>query len=879
MTKLATQYEPQLDAPPLSLPLRQLTCLNVRNPGERSIGTAPLTRGIDLPRGLAANAARLSLADADGRPLPLQAEPLAWWPDGSIKWLLVDTLARDLEPGWTELPLLIDEREIPVPATSLLSPDATVSDPCSVKLIKDGLRIRRGRATVSLAFPVTTECGRRVLPRITESVWETRGPVRWTLRIEGMFPGCRGLRFVARLHSYFPTGLLKLDVRLHNPRRARHKGGLWDLGDAGSIRFRAFDVEVVSDGVEASGELAWQSEPNRPLQTSLSGPVRIYQASSGKENWQSRNHVNASGEVACQFRGYDIQAPGREDSGDHAQPLFQLMSPGQSVSVCVPEFWQQFPKALEWNNDQIRIGLFPAEWDDAFELQGGEQKTHSLWLNLAEAGEEDSNGDVSESLTWAADPPQVVLPAEWHAQTKAIPYFNAAAGEPHSHLTEYLTAAIGGDNSLLARRDVIDEFGWRNFGDVWADHEQADFNGSAPVISHYNNQFDVIFGGLLSQARTENPRWRELFDPLARHVVDIDVYHTTKDRAAYNGGLFWHTDHYVDAASSTHRTYSAVNQKSGRAYGGGPSDEHNYTTGLLHWYWQTGNRDAYDAVRSLADWVINVDDGSQTIFGLVDDGPTGRATATAASDYHGPGRGAGNSVNALLDGWLLTGERRYLDYAETLIHRVVHPADEIDSLDLLNVELRWSYTVFLSALAKYLDVKSEAGERDNSFYYAAASLAHYGRWMADNELPYFDQVEKLEYPTETWAAQELRKANVLRLAAKFCAEPEQSRLLRRGEELSDRAWSDLARFESRFVARSLALVLTEGARDCWLRSQTFEPFELPRGITFPSKKPFIDQQQRIKQNLRTTGDLLKSLRQAANPTRWPRFVCSLLRQF
>ena len=877
MTELTTQYEAHLDVPATS-PLRQLTSLRVWNPGQNSIAAAPLSRGVDLPKGLVTKPARLSLTDAAGRPLPLQGEPMAWWSDGSIKWLLVDTLVSNLQPGWSELPLLIDEREVPVPTTSLLSPDATVSDPCSVELVKSGLRIRRGGSTVSLAFPLMTESGRRVLPRIKESVWETRGPVRWTLRIEGAFPGCRGLRFVARLHSYFPTGLLKLDVRLHNPRRARHKGGLWDLGDAGSIRFRAFDVEVAPASGDDIAELTWQSEASRSPQTSRTGPVQIYQASSGKENWQSRNHVNAVGEVPCQFRGYKVHAPGRENSGEHAEPLFRLSSENQSLSVFVPEFWQQFPKALEWNDAGIRVGLFPSEWNEAFELQGGEQKTHTVWLNFAETGGAVAADDNTEPLAWTATPPHVVLPADWHAETNAIPYFSSAADEPHSHLTEYQAAAIEGDDSLLARRDVIDEFGWRNFGEMWADHEQAYFDCSQPVISHYNNQFDTVFGGLLNEARTENPSWRALVDPLARHVVDIDIYHTTKDRAAYNGGLFWHTDHYVDAASSTHRTYSAANQKPGQSYGGGPSDEHCYTTGLLYWYWQTGNRDAYDAVRSLADWVINVDDGSQTIFGLVDDRPTGRATATAAPDYHGPGRGAGNSVNALLDGWLLTGERRYLEYAETLIRRVVHPDDDIDALDLLNVELRWSYTVFLSALAKYLDVKSEAGERDDAFYYAAASLTHYGRWMADNELPYFDQTEKLEYPTETWAAQELRKANVLRLAAKYCSEPDRTRLLRRGEEFADRAWSDLVGFESRFVARSLALVLTEGARDCWLRTQTFDNFELPAGMSYPEKEPFIGQQQRVKQNLKSPGGLLSCLKHAANPTRWPQFLNNVLRQ-
>ncbi len=42
---------------------------------------------------------------------------------------------------------------------------------------------------------------------------------------------------------------------------------------------------------------------------------------------------------------------------------------------------------------------------------------------------------------------------------------------------------------------------------------------------------------------------------LARHVSDIDIYHTSEDQAKYNNGLFWHTYHYVDAGKSTHRSY------------------------------------------------------------------------------------------------------------------------------------------------------------------------------------------------------------------------------------------------------------------------------------------------------------------------------------
>src|SRR5262249_9524400 len=163
-----------------------------------------------------------------------------------------------------------------------------------------------------------------------------------------------------------------------------------------------------------------------------------------------------------------------------------------------------------------------------------------------------------------------------------------------------------------------------------------------------------------------------------------------------------------------------------------------------------------------------------------------------------------------------------------------------------DAERRWSYTVFLTTLARYLDLKAELGELDARYGYAQAALVHYAEWMARREAPYLDHPEELEYPTETWAAQDLRKANVLRLAPRHDAEPLRSHFLARGQELADRVWDDLAKFASRDVARCLAILLPEGHRDVYFRSHLITP--APRAsktndIGLPST--FVSQKHRI----------------------------------
>ncbi|HRA90127.1 MAG TPA: hypothetical protein PK992_18710, partial [Planctomycetaceae bacterium] len=435
---------------------------------------------------------------------------------------------------------------------------------------------------------------------------------------------------------------------------------------------------------------------------------------------------------------------------------------------------------------------------------------------------------------------------------------------------EYLHDATSGAFSLEARRASIDEYGWRNFGDVPANHEQTHYAGSDTIVSHYNNQFDMIFGGVLQLAATADLKWFDLLDPLARHVMDIDIYHTTKDRAAFNGGLFWHTDHYVDAHSCTHRTYSRHNQKPGQPYGGGPSCEHNYTTGLLHYYFLTGNPEACESVLSLAEWVIRMDDGHNTIFGLFDSGPTGAASATVFEDFHGPGRGSGNSINALLDAWLLTGDARYLSKLEELIRRCVNPEQNPTDLHLLDAEGHWSYTVFLNSLGRYLIAKRDAEMFDAMYSYSRDVMKTYGRWMAAHERRTLDYPEELQYPTEAWAVQDFRKANVLRIAASCEDDATHAAAMRaKADLINDAAWTDLEAFgDARLTARCLSILLTEGQREGFHRTNEPSPIQAATATyDFGNWSMFVPQKQRVKKLLKSPAGLLKASIRILNPHR------------
>jgi hypothetical protein len=838
----------------------------------------PVTAGIPFPKGQLADSTHLRLLGPDGGDIPLQLRPLAHWSDGSVKWLLLDFILPPIPQGRNRFEL----------TPGLSGTKSNGVGGISVEETLHSLVVATGTATFHLSrnnLPMDRVVvgSREVLEKGCSEILltdakggrgklhvelvsvEARGPVRATVKYDGTFAGRVPCRFVARLCFFAHTSLVRMRFTIHNPNRARHKGGLWDLGDAGSLLFRDLSFHIRLKG-PGDPSVAWTAEPGQPVQSAPGGNLEIFQASSGGDNWQSKNHVNRLGQVPCPFRGYRLRRQGKEEFGLRANPVVSIQGSSGTVTGAVPEFWQQFPKALEVEAGELRVGLFPRQWGDLFELQGGEQKTHTVWLHFGPP----ASGDPVP-FPWVHQPAQLFASAKWYSSTGVLPCVVDASMEFGGNLAAYVREILDGNKNLFARREIIDEYGWRHFGEVYADHENAYYTGPKPVVSHFNNQYDLIYGAILQCLSTDETRWQVLYDPLARHVIDIDIYHTSKDRPAYNGGLFWLTDHYRDAATCTHRTYSRSNcpANAPSGYGGGPSNEHNYTTGLLHYYFLTGDPQAQAAVLGLADWVIAMDANNENLLGLIDDGPTGLASKTRDGYYHGPGRGCANSINALLDAWLASGTRCYLDKAEELIRRSVHPADNIAARELLDVEKRWSYTVFFAVLARFLDLKAEAGELDRMYAYGRASLLHYAGWMLDHEEPYFDHPEKLEFPTETWAAQELRKANVLRLAAAHAAEPLRNRLLRRGAELAKRAWDDLLAFESRHVTRAVALVLVEGLRDSYFRHQPV--CDRPRGSVgcdFGKPQDFVAQKQRVLAKLKTLRGLLEAVMCLARPRVW-----------
>lgn len=787
--------------------------ISLSNPGPEGRRGEPVTIGLPLPRGFAREVCELGLVDEHATPVPAQIDVLQRWPDHSVRWALVDFQA-DVPNARASYALVRTDR-----ATAPASPLAIERQDASIVLGTGAATFhidpRRGVPFAAARNDATgASIGALEVSIVANGAplpiggWQAHvdvsGPLRTVVRLTGIVTGApTPAAITCRLTFYAGSAVARVDWTVRNPNAAAHPGGIWELGGKTSFLFDAMTVHVPLGFAAASAHVSLTRATDF-VPAAL--PLALTQHSSAGAAWQSRAHVTRTGRGPHR-RGYAFESAGLEQHGDRAEPIVVVADEARAVGLTAQDFWQNFPKAIAADGEALHFSLFPAVADEPHELQGGEQKTHTFWLSVAA-------DPVASSLTWCRSPLRATIPSEAFVRSEAVSYFAPIDEHADPTYESLVASAIDGPDSMVAKREIIDEYGWRNFGDIYADHENAFSSDPRPIISHYNNQYDAVAGFAYQWFRSGDARWHTLMLDLARHVVDIDIYHTDQDRALYSRGMFWHTFHYRDAGRSTHRSYP----NAPGVTGGGPSAEHNYGTGLMLAYYITGEPAFRDAVLGLGRWVIAMDDGRKGALRWIDHGPTGWATATGTMDYHGPGRASANSIQALLNAFEASADPVFLAKADEIIRRCIHPADDLEALDLLDAERRWYYTVFLQALGRYLAVKIERAENDQMYAYAQASLLHYARWMRVHEYPYLEQPHKLEFPTETWAAQDMRKSEVFDLASYHSRDPQERERFRERAAFFFRVSTEtLASAPTHTLARPTVLMLSYGFRHGWFR--------------------------------------------------------------
>jgi len=682
----------------------------------------PVTCGVPLARGFVSKAEQLSLIRSDGSHVPCQVLVTNRYKDGSPRWVLLDFQA-DLPPSATVAYSLLHKR--PQSVTTSLSykkaGDYAEIDTGAARFrinIKEfslfnSVKVGEVELTDKVGGGAFLEAhGSSQLHGaygVTKAEFEDAGPLRLVLAVHGQIRNSQNnplANYICRMHFYSGKSEVRTFFTLHNPAAHRHLGNIWDLGAGGSAFMEDFSLIL-----PLAQQERWTPRINPESEkTPIHGATKLYQDSSGGPNWSSANHIDKDYRVSTSFRGYRVYK-GKEqvDGGYRANGWLHARSHAGGVAVSIRELWQSFPKSLEFTSGKVRIGLWPGEFAGVHELLGGEQKTHEILFLFHDS--KTSDEDIARRMKafhrplYAMPHPKAVYATRTFWPTGALDRRNYGILEQTCDTFVYPVGSRR--TSVIGMWEEIDEYGWRHFGDAFADNESSPiqmvrdypqhFTGRRP-ISHYGNEYDVNYGIILQGLRRGDHNWMWLADVMCRHYADIGVYHTDADGAkAYAHGPFTHTTHNTAAFRSTHRMYPGETRKYKLLYhSGGPNAGHCYVASLAQHYYLTGNRTSRDAFLEVADWSVN------------------SWWFTRRDTHMGDKRGIGNLLMTHVYAYQMTGDRKYYDAAMSMVGLAQPPFKGLGA------------TLFVKAAGRFLDMKAERYEFDSDYESVREAMLAFG---------------------------------------------------------------------------------------------------------------------------------------------------------
>lgn len=418
---------------------------------------AGVSWGVPLPEGKVHPNSNYSLKNEQGFNLPVQSWPLAYWPDGSLKWVglstVVDTNAGmtfKLEPVKENC---MDPLKIKVEITTTNDDVLVNTGILQCVIPKHGQQLIRsikiggkkissaGRLVCILQNGAGQEFGtqpskEKYIGNIENINIEQSGPVRAVIKIEGKHVSISGERswlpFIVRLYFYagqqlvrivhtiiydgdqqkdFIRGLgLVFDVPLDEQMYNRHirfagdDGRLWDEpcqplnGSFPLFDFKSrknFYAEQLTGKRIAEPDSFSERQKFALDHWAIWNDFKLQQLSADGFRVQKRTN-NASAWIDA---GYGKRSEGMAFVGD--------VSGG--MAICVRNFWQSFPSALEVcnvrsNNAQLKVWL----WSPEAEAMDMRHYDTLAWGHTLQASYEDVQPGLS-TATGVARTSEIML--------------------------------------------------------------------------------------------------------------------------------------------------------------------------------------------------------------------------------------------------------------------------------------------------------------------------------------------------------------------------------------------------------------------------------------------------------------------------------------
>ena len=510
-----------------------------------------VTSGVPFPQRALLSGDQLRLMNSSSKEVPMQVQVTGTWPDGSVKWALLDFQAslkaseeqkftleygKGVERASAEGVKFQDEAEFLWVSTgplkfSISKKEFGIFNSVKLDANKDE-EFTENEELSSRALSQEVKLGKefgelnpRVLPP-EEVVVEESGPLRAVVKISGWIDNGAGeklIQYLVRLHCYAGSSKVQIyhtAVQMHPKIKM-----LWVEDFSLTYQPRL--------GTSATYLLAGEPEI---YAGSLSEAATLAQLEEGRYTFGTKTGFKAPGWV-------------------------ELTDGEKGVFISTRFFWQQFPKSMKVGPDGVRIGLYPAEAEKPFDMDQGLAKTYELLFDFHDGN---FNPSAAHATALQRDQPLfAIAPAKWYCDSEAfgdLTPFDFDAFPDYETLTEQSA-------DMYVRKMAT---GLRNWGDLYYGGEYKGTN------SYMNLEYDVHHNFYGQFARTGLRKYLDTAETMAKHQADIDINHYTK----------WQWKH-----SPRHVEIQAE-------FG------HTFTRGLVETYYLRGNKRCLEAAITLGDYFI-----------------------------------------------------------------------------------------------------------------------------------------------------------------------------------------------------------------------------------------------------------------------------------
>ncbi len=539
--------------------------ITVREPDGVERRRWPLTVSVPFARGALVASAPLAVRDEAGTALPIQTRPLATWPDGSVRWMLIDTQV-DLRPN-QERRLRVEAGATEATATPLrvAAGEAQIAiDSGALRFaiprdrfaIADGLRLAGVEAPVTGPITALLVAGERrgLAQTPTEMRVLESGPLRARVELRGTYGN--GFDYVVRVDAYAGQPWLRV---LHtfvnrNPAAFTSVPRIAIEVPLGTLKPARYRLGVVGARMR-SGDLG-------------DAPLIVVQ----------RDNVTA--EVA-----------GERDAAQ-LTGWIELANSRASVGAAGRWFWQQYPQSFTAGRDRLTYNLWAPE-ADAAGAGVGAAKTHEvvLWASGPQGLAPGTGTALTRPLVGVVDPLSVVrsgaLPDAVASGAATARFVRKAADAAQRYLTRneqepWNDCGKATCTAADEARRRVGAYGMWNWGD-W------NFRGYEDRVkgtdSWGNLEYDTTQVLALAYTASGTPALFDAMVAAARHYMDVDTIHAYPARPEWVG-----MNH---PKNPLHFSFQL----------GGPDLGHTWTRGLISYYYLTGDERGLAAARGIADYL------------------------------------------------------------------------------------------------------------------------------------------------------------------------------------------------------------------------------------------------------------------------------------